>query len=469
MKLSVANRPTSSCARHSKPTCRIDSPQGVWRWVNGLFMLFALLLILPAQAFAANSIESIRVWPSPDKTRVVFDMSSAPQFSYFTLYESKPYRLVIDFENTSRKATLTNLDEDSLLINKVRTSTPKNKQSTRLVIELAEKSDAKVFALPANDTYGDRLVVDLPGKSVTRSGPAKSVEELKERKVTVAIDAGHGGDDPGSIGPSGYYEKHIVLKVARALAELINEDPAMQSYLVRTGDYYVDHGVRTQKARDAKADLFISIHADAFTSPQPHGASVWVLSKRRASNELGRWLEAKERHSELLGGAAEIVQTNDTDGYLTQTLFDMQMDNSMASGFSAAQTILDELGRITKLHKSKPQAASFAVLTSPNIPSILVETGFISNPTEERNLMSNQHQQKLARSIYQGVRNYFARNPIDGTAFARPQPTRHVVKSGDSLSVLAQRYNTSVSAIRAQNNMSGSMLKIGQVLEIPAG
>src|SRR5690606_10269930 len=281
-------------------------------------------------------------------------------------------------------------------------------------------------------------------------------------------DAGHGGDDPGSIGPTGKYEKHIVLKIAQALAKRMNDDPNMQAYLVRTGDYYVDHGVRTKKARDAGADLFISIHADAFTSPQPSGASVWVLSKRRADNELGRWLEAKERHSELLGGAAEIIQSNDTDGYLTQTLFDMQMDNSMASGYAAAQSILSELGTVTKLHKRAPQAASFAVLTSPNIPSILVETGFISNPQEERNLLSNAHQQKLAQSLYRGVYNYFTRNPIDGTAFAKRMPTKHVVKSGESLSVLAQRYNTSVKAIQTQNNMRGSVLRVGQVLEIPA-
>ena len=441
------------------------------RWLTHTLMVLATLtaVLTAGQAWAAqNDIESIRVWPSPDKTRVVFDMAEQPDFSYFTLYDAKPYRLVIDFNNTVRSATLTNLGSESLLIDKVRTSTPKDGKSTRLVIELTEKSKANVFALPANDTYGNRLVVDIPGQSVQRSGPAKSVDELAERKVTIAIDAGHGGDDPGSIGPSGNYEKHIVLKIARALAELINKDDAMQAYLVRTGDYYVDHGVRTKKARDAKADLFVSIHADAFTSPGPNGASVWVLSKRRAGNELGRWLEAKERHSELLGGAAEIVQSNDTDGYLTQTLFDMQMDNSMASGYSAAQAILAELGQVTKLHKSAPQAASFAVLTSPNVPSVLVETGFISNPQEERNLMSNQHQQKLARSLYNGIYTYFARNPIDGTVFSSRKATRHIVKSGESLSVLAQRYNTSVRAIQAKNNMSGSVLKVGQVLEIPA-
>lgn len=426
-----------------------------------------LLHIGTVQA-AQNTIESIRVWPSPDKTRVVFDMSAAPEYSYFTLYDQKPYRLVIDFTNTRRQASLTNLGAESLLVDKVRTSTPKDGESTRIVIELTDTSKPTVFSLPANDTYGDRLVIDLPGRSLARTGPAKSVTELADRKVTVAIDAGHGGDDPGSVGPAGHYEKHIVLKIARALANLINEDPNMQAYLVRTGDYYVDHYLRTQKAREASADIFLSIHADAFTSPQPNGASVWVLSKRRADNELGRWLEDKERHSEILGGATELVHNNDTNGYLTQTLFDMQMDNSMASGFNAAQTILAEMGRVTKLHKKAPQAASFAVLTSPNVPSILIETGFISNPQEERNLVSNAHQQKLARAIYQGVRQYFVRHPIDGTAFAKPQPRRHIVKSGESLSVLAQRYNTSVGAIQQHNNLRGSMLKVGQVLEIPA-
>ncbi|EKE81545.1 N-acetylmuramoyl-L-alanine amidase [Idiomarina xiamenensis] len=431
--------------------------------------LLLILLCLPTvQAVAANDIQSVRVWPSPDKTRIVFDLSAKPDYSYFTLYDSQPYRLVIDFRDTERKASLTNLGEESLLVKKVRTSSPQYANSTRIVIELNSKSQPEVFSLPANETYSDRLVVDLPGESVRRTGPAKSVDELKERVVTVAIDAGHGGDDPGSIGPSGTYEKHVVLKIAQALATQINNDPGMQAYLVRTGDYYLTPDSRPEKAREAKADLFISIHADAFTSPGPNGASVWVLSKRRANSEIGRWLETREKHSELLGGAAEILQGNDSESYLARTLLDMSMDNSMAGGYNVANEIIDEMKRITRMHKSKPQAASFAVLKSPDIPSILVETGFISNPREEKNLLSRNHQNKLASAIYNGVRRYFVQNPIDGTYFAKHRSTRHIVKSGESLSILAQRYNTSISAIKSHNNLQSTVLKIGQVLEIPA-
>ena len=243
-----------------------------------------LFACVPLWAWADNSIDSVRVWPSPDKTRVVFDLSDTPDYSYFTLYQQKPYRLVIDFNNTSLKAGLANLGEESLLVDKIRTSSPKNANSTRIVIELDSKSDANLFTLPANESYKDRLVVDLPGKSKELSGPAKSVSELKDRRVTIAIDAGHGGDDPGSIGPRGTYEKHVVIRIARALAKLINDDPGMQAYLIRTGDYYVGLNERPQKAWDVKADFFVSIHADAFRTPQPSGGSVWVLSKRRAES-----------------------------------------------------------------------------------------------------------------------------------------------------------------------------------------
>lgn len=416
----------------------------------------------------ANTIENVRVWPAPDNTRVVFDMASTPEFSYFTIYDNLPYRLVIDFENTGRQVDLTKVKVDSLLIQKLRTSTPKSKSSTRIVFELTEKVDPQVFALAANDTYGERLVVDLPGRSIERSGPALSASQLQERKVTIAIDAGHGGDDPGSIGPSGTYEKNVVLKIARALADIINADPAMQAYLVRTDDYYLKHLTRVRKAEQVKADMFLSIHADAFTSPQPRGGSVWVLSNRRANNEMGRLLENKERLSEVLGGVDVSASSDDSSSYLSETLISMSMDHAMASGYEAATEIIDEMERVTKMHKTKPQHASLAVLTSANIPSMLVETGFISNPTEEQLLLSNKHQQQLARAIYQGVRRYFTRKPPDGTYFATNRAARHVVKSGESLSVLAQRYNTSVNAIKERNNLRSNVLKIGQVLEIPS-
>ncbi|HAS23477.1 MAG TPA: N-acetylmuramoyl-L-alanine amidase [Idiomarina loihiensis] len=427
-----------------------------------------LFACAPLWAWADNSVDSVRVWPSPDKTRVVFDLSDTPDYSYFTLYQQKPYRLVIDFNNTSLKAGLENLGKESLLVDKIRTSSPKNANSTRIVIELDSKSDANLFTLPANESYKDRLVVDLPGKSIERSGPAKSVSELKDRRVTVAIDAGHGGDDPGSIGPRGTYEKHVVIRIATALAKLINDDPGMQAYLIRTGDYYVGLNERPQKAWDAKADFFVSIHADAFRTPQPSGGSVWVLSKRRAESEVGRWLENREQQSELLGGVTDILRKNGHEPYLAETLLDMSMDSSIAGAYSAAKHIIDEMSTVTKMHKKTPQAASFAVLKSPDKPSLLVETGFISNPREEQLLTSNAHQQKLARALYNGIRRYFVSNPIDNTYLANQSSFTYTVKSGDSLSVLAQKYNTTVKAIKTENNLTTSSLKIGQKLTIPS-
>ncbi|MDV6317289.1 N-acetylmuramoyl-L-alanine amidase [Idiomarina sp. HP20-50] len=423
---------------------------------------------MPLWAWGNDSVDNVRVWPSPDKTRVVFDLSDTPDYSYFTLYQQKPYRLVIDFNNTSLKADLKNLGEDSLLVNKIRTSTPKDKRSTRIVIELDSKSDANLFTLPANDSYKDRLVVDLPGKSVERSGPAMSVAELEDRKVTIAIDAGHGGDDPGSIGPRGTYEKNVVIRIARALAKLINDDPGMQAYLIRTSDYYVGLNERPQKAWEANADFFVSIHADAFHEPEPRGGSVWVLSKRRADSEIGRWLENREQQSELLGGASAILKENGHEPYLAETLLDMSMDSSIAGAYSAAKHIIDEMSDVTKMHKRTPQAASFAVLKSPDKPSLLVETGFISNPREEQLLTSNAHQQKLARALYNGIRRYFVSNPIDNTYLANQSHFTYTVKSGDSLSVLAQRYNTTVKAIKSENELASNTLKIGQKLTIPS-
>jgi len=433
-----------------------------------LLSLVGALVYMLSFAALANDINNVRVWPAPDNTRVVFDLSQSPDFSYFTLYQAEPYRLVIDFNATQLKVNLSATENESLLIKKIRTSTPKDKQSTRIVLELTEKIDVNVFPLAANDRYGERLVVDLPGRSLARKNEPLRVEQLEERKVTIAIDAGHGGDDPGSIGPSGTYEKHVVLKIAKALADIINRDPAMQAYLIRTGDYYVGLNARPRKAEEIKADLLVSIHADAFTSPQPRGASVWVLSSRRANNEMGRLLEDKERLSDVLGGVDLRIEEDDTYGYLNKALIDMSMGHAMSSGYDMATEVIAEMKAVARMHKTEPQHASLAVLTSGNVPSMLVETGFISNPQEEKLLQSNKHQQQLARSIYQGIRNYFQRRPPDGTLFATNRNSTHVVRSGESLSVLAKRYNTTIKAIKEQNDLNSNVLYVGQKLQIPS-
>lgn len=405
--------------------------------------------------FAQNHIDGLRIWPSPANTRVVIDLKDQPEYSYFTL--SNPERLVIDLANTAGEVDFSQFVNTSTLVKKVRHSTPKDKQSTRVVIDLNKKVQTNIFALPPTPPYNNRLVIDLSDDDpAAQTVIMTSQTSNRDRDIIIAIDAGHGGEDPGSIGGAGTYEKNITLSVAQKLAALIDAEKGMRAVMTRTGDYYISPNKRPEIARQNKSDLFISIHADAFTTPQPSGASVWVLSMRRANSELGRWMERTERHSELLGGAAEVIQDTASERYLTQALLDMSMDHSLTTSYDISKKVISQLKNVTKLHKRSPQAASLAVLTSPDIPSILVETGFISNPTEEKNLNWSKHRQLLAESIFKAVKHHFKNLPPDGTLWAnnaRFESRTHKVRSGESLSLLAQRYNVQVSQIKEANNL----------------
>lgn len=430
---------------------------------------FIALTMTSVVASAQNKIEGLRIWPSPTNTRIVFDLEEKPDYSYFTLYN--PTRLVVDFADTDKNIDFSEFTNTSKLVKKVRHSTPKNNRSTRVVIELNKKVKSEVFALPPTAPYKNRLVIDLTD---SESGNVTAVidtqDNQRDRDIIIALDAGHGGEDPGSIGRGGTYEKNITLSVSKKLAALINAEPGMRSVMTRSGDYYISPNRRPEIARQNKADLLISIHADAFTTPQPSGASVWVLSMRRANSELGRWMEQTEKHSELLGGAAEVIQDTASERYLAQALLDMSMDHSLATSYDLSKGVIKELKKVTKLHKRSPQAASLAVLTSPDIPSILVETGFISNPREEKNLNWAKFRQQLADRIFMAVKNYFKNSPPDGTLWAstRTENRTHRVQSGESLSLLAQRYNVRVSQIKEANNLRSDMVRIGQVLTIPS-
>ncbi|XOV80212.1 MAG: N-acetylmuramoyl-L-alanine amidase [Aestuariibacter sp.] len=434
--------------------------------IRSIFWLLICCAFQSISYASDNSINSVRIWPSPNSTRVVFDLEKAPQYSYFTL--TNPHRLVIDLAAMHGKVDFSQFENKSQLLKLIRHSTPKDKNSLRVVLELNKKINPQVFSLVPTAPYGDRLVVDLTDPSPTE----KVIEpRMKERSkdIIIAIDAGHGGEDPGSIGRGGTYEKNVTIRIAKRLEKLVNNEPGMHAVLTRTGDYHIDLNQRPGIARENKADLFVSIHADAFTQPGPNGASVWVLSMGRANSELGRWMESTEKHSELLGGAAEVIQDVASERYLTQALLDMSMDHSIATSYDVGRNILGELKQMMKLHKKSPQAASLAVLTSPDIPSVLVETGFISNPKEEKNLNWAKHQQNLAEAIFNGIKQHFSIAPPDGTLWAsrRPSALQHRVARGESLSVLAQRYNVTVSNIKKANNLNGDMVRIGQVLNIP--
>ncbi|MCL1148293.1 N-acetylmuramoyl-L-alanine amidase [Shewanella sp. 10N.261.52.F9] len=434
---------------------------------SNIFRLFILLIGFSVSfvAHSANKLDSVRIWAAPESTRIVFDLSQSPDYSYFTL--SSPARLVVDLKKSSNKVELNKIKNNSKLVKKVRTSKPPEKGTLRIVIDLVKPVKANLFALPATAPYGNRLVVDLDSEGSTAKKPPVTQPKTQLRDVVIAIDAGHGGEDPGSIGPSGIYEKKLVLEISKKVAQKINATPGMRAVMTRTGDYFVNLNRRSDIARNSKADLLISIHADAFTSPQPQGASVWVLSMRRANSEIGRWLEQKEKHSELLGGAGEIIQNTDNEQYLAMTLLDMSMDRSMAISHNIAGDVLSNLGRVTKLHKHKPESASFAVLKSPDIPSILVETGFISNPREERLLSQRDHQNNVAKAIHKGVVKYFEANPPVNSLLASKSSVEHKVRSGESLSVIAQRYQISVSRLKKANNLKSNSIRIGQKLIIP--
>lgn len=361
----------------------------------------------------ANQLKSVRIWPSPDNTRVVLDMSSAPNYNFFTL--TGPDRLVIDLKGASNVTNLARVENNSELVRKVRQSTPLEKGGLRLVLDLSSAIKPVVFPLAPAGPYGHRLVIDLPYEEKRSAAAVQSAPVGgKGKGVVIAIDPGHGGEDPGSIGPRRTYEKRVTIAVSQKLAALIDREPGMRAILTRRGDYFVDLNKRSEIARKAKADLLVSIHADSFHNATPRGASVWVLSTNRANREMGSWLEKQEKQGELLGGVGKVLAESDPNPYLAQTFLDLSMDKSRAEGYDVSRQILRSLGKVARLHKRAPEHASLAVLKAPDIPSVLVETGFISNHAEEKLLATSSYQDQLARAIFEGIRNYYRAHPTKG-------------------------------------------------------
>ncbi|EQB2597364.1 N-acetylmuramoyl-L-alanine amidase [Aeromonas salmonicida] len=376
-------------------------------------LILVIALSLMALPSWANQLKSVRVWPSPDNTRVVLDMSSAPNYNYFTL--TGPDRLVIDLKGANNVANLASIGNNSELVRKIRESSPLEKGGLRLVLDLSSTIKPVVFPLAPAGPYGHRLVIDLPYEE-KRSAAAVQATPVggKGKGVVIAIDPGHGGEDPGSIGPRRTYEKRVTLAVSQKLAALIDREPGMRAVLTRRGDYFVDLNKRSEIARKAKADLLVSVHADSFHNSTPRGASVWVLSTNRANREMGSWLEKQEKQGELLGGVGKVLAESDPNPYLAQTFLDLSMDKSRAEGYDVSRQILRSMGKVARLHKKAPEHASLAVLKAPDIPSVLVETGFISNHAEEKLLATPAYQDKLARAIFEGIRNYYRAHPTKG-------------------------------------------------------
>ncbi|VAX01357.1 N-acetylmuramoyl-L-alanine amidase [hydrothermal vent metagenome] len=420
-----------------------------------------LVLVSVVSLVQAVTVQGVRMWPAPDHTRLVFDLNSPVQHSLFVL--KSPDRLVIDLKYSKFNGRLPVLANDAF-IKHIRYA-KRGSNDLRVVLDLKRTIKPKSFVLKPHGEYGHRLVVDLIDS--TQSKKRKPIRydnkiQGKPRDVIIAIDAGHGGDDPGAVGRRGTKEKDVVLAIAKKLKILINRQPGMKAKMIRTGDYYISLRKRVTKARDAQADLFISIHADAFKDRRAHGSSVFVLSENGASSEVASFLAQSENNSDMIGG----VKLANKDDLLKHVLVDMLKDSTMEESHDAARHMIKGLKRVNRLHKRHVEQAGFRVLKAPDIPSVLIETAFISNAKEERNLRSRKHQQKLARAIFKGTLSYFKNNPLPGTLLAQ-KDRKHRIASGDTMSGIAQRYQVSMADIRRANGLKSNKLRVGRTLRIP--
>lgn len=366
---------------------------------------------LPLWAGSQAEVVGFRLSETPERTRLVFDLDNPVEHKLFTL--SKPERVVLDIQSAALRTELPESVPETAIVKRIR-SAPRDMENLRVVLDLAGRARPKSFLLPPEGQAGYRLVIDLLDRE-HRSRVIKSLPQNGDlRDVVVAIDAGHGGKDPGAVGRRGTYEKDVVLAVARELARQVQAERGMKAVLIRDGDYYVGLRERINKARAHKADLFLSIHADAFKNPHAHGSSVYALSLSGATSEAAAWLADRENASELIGG----VKLDDKDDLVAAVLLDLSQTATIQASLDAGREILKELGRQGQVHKASVQQAGFLVLKSPDIPSVLIETAFISNPDEERKLLSRQHRRQMAASILKGVKRYFARRAPPGTLLA---------------------------------------------------
>lgn len=427
----------------------------------------ALLLgvsVLSAGFASASIVQGVRLFAAPDYTRLVLDLSSP--VTHELSYLSDPERVVIDIPSAAMAAT--DLPKAQGFVKAIRSGTPKE-DTLRVVLDMSRAVKPRSFSLRPNGTHGDRLVIDLvaPGSA---SDALPEVRHANERDIIVAISPGHGGRDPGAIGRKGTREKDVVLAIANRVKAHLDTQEGIRGVLVRDGDQLIRHRDRMLRAREAKADLFLAIHADAFPDLRARGSTVYILSDRGASSEAARWLADKQNASDLIGG----ISLTDKDDVLASVLLDLSQSASLGASMSAGEKVIAELGEVGRVRRNTVQQANFLVLKSPDIPSILVETAFISNPQEEARLRNPKDQDKWGSAIANGIVRYFAENPPPDTLFAqrftneRPEDLEYVISRGDTLSDIADRFNVPLSSLRRANKLRGDRIRIGQVIRIPS-
>lgn len=494
-----------------------------------LRMKFGLILALFLTAFStfAANLSDIQVSNGDNRATVTLSFNGQPVYGFFPL--KNPDRVVLDIRQSGVIKGLPLTFSGDNIVKRIRSSQPKDSQSIRLVFELTQPGKTRAVTQRNGNNYN--VVFTINGTQPASSGSAKvstasgsrssaaaaspSENPFKSNPVTkvtsgndvaapgkrtvssndqviVAIDAGHGGQDPGAIGAGGLKEKNVTIAIARKLKALLNDDPMFKGVMTRDGDYFISVMGRSDVARKQNANLLVSIHADAAPNRSASGASVWVLSNRRANSEMAGWLEQHEKQSELLGGAGDLLANSQADPYLSQAVLDLQFGHSQRVGYDVAVKVIAELKRVGSLHKRRPEHASLGVLRSPDIPSLLVETGFISNPSEERLLGSSAYQAKIAESIHKGLRSYFLAHPLQSVPKEENRPlrsatavsvkaypastttqytgptVRHVVKRGETLSGIAAHYGVSMATLRSLNTLKKDVVWVGQRLKVPA-
>ena len=406
-------------------------------------LIAGLLLICTLPGLAAT-LSDIQVSNGDSQAQITLSFFGDPEY---TFSQESNRNVMLDIKQTGVIQGLPLIFSGANLVKSIRSGQPKDGQSIRLIVDLTKAGKARavkqkqgandlvIFTIdadvvpppvvvpvapvtpprstePVRNPFNSQKVTDAVSTQKTTPAPVALPRSRTSDTVIIAIDAGHGGQDPGAIGPGGSREKNITLSIANKLKALLNADPMFEGVMTRNGDYFISVMGRSDVARKQNANLLVSIHADAAPNREASGASVWVLSNRRADSEMAGWLEQHEKQSELLGGAGDVLANNQADPYLSQAVLDLQFGHSQRVGYDVAVQVLSKMQQVGTLHKRRPEHASLGVLRSPDIPSLLIETGFISNNAEEKRLNSARYQQQIAQAIYEGLRAYFSENPL---------------------------------------------------------
>jgi N-acetylmuramoyl-L-alanine amidase len=427
----------------------------------------------------AAVVENVRTYRSPEYTRLVFDLDEGIDHRVFTL--DNPDRVVVDLIDSSMNDNFDKLNLSDTSIISMRSSV-QNDHDVRVVLDMRGKVQPRSFVLGKNAEYGDRLVVDLYDNNAATDVPrpvvSASVSDLgsNKRDIVIAVSAGHGGNDPGAIGIRQLQEKKVTLAIAREVEQRINNTPGYRAVMIRDGDYYVGLRQQIDIAHEHNADLFIAIHADAADHPSATGSTIYALSHVGATSEQARRLAEKENSADLIGGVGSI-SLNDKDEILASVLLDLSMTASLASSLEIGDSLIAALGRVTTMRRANVEQAEFVVLKSADIPSLLIESGYITNPDDAKNLDSPAWRDRFADAVVTGITGWFYERPPRGTLVAWQQdngddqsqltPASYVVRRGDTLSELAERFGVSMAELKKANNMKSSTVQLGQSLKVP--